>query len=129
MSTDRTDYEQGLSTRRAILGDAWVDKSLANKTAFTEDFQEMITRHAWNDIWNRPGLAHKTRRIMVISVMMSLGHWEEFEMHVRAALQAEDDTRLTQEELKEVLLQNAIYAGVPAANTAFRLAQRILHAL
>lgn len=129
MNNDDTDYEKGLSTRRTVLGDSWVDKSLANKTAFTEDFQDMITRHAWNDIWNRPGLTHKTRRIMVISVMMSLGHWEEFEMHIRAALQSEDDSRLTSDELKEVLMQNAIYAGIPAANTAFRLSQKILNEL
>lgn len=122
----KSDYEKGLINRRAVLGDKWVDRSLARKTDFTADFQEMITRYAWNDIWGRPGLPHKTRRIMVLSVTMSLGRWEEFELHVRAALQATDESRLTTDEIKEVLLQNAIYAGVPAANTAFTLAEGIL---
>jgi len=121
-----TDYDKGLAKRRQILGDEWVDRSLANKTPFTSDFQEMITRHAWNDIWNRPGLPAKTRRMLVLSTTMALGCWEEFELHVRAALQATDESRLAEDELKEVLLQNAIYAGVPTANTAFKLAKGIL---
>lgn len=123
----KNDYEQGLRNRRAVLGDAWVDRSLARKTDFTADFQEMITRYAWNEIWGRPGLPYRIRRIMVLSVTMSLGRWEEFELHIRAALQATDGSRLTIDELKEILLQNAIYAGVPAANTAFSLVQSILN--
>jgi len=123
------DYEKGLATRREVLGDKWVDQSLARRTDFTAEFQNLITRYAWNEIWNRDGLPRKTRRIMVLSVTMSLGRWEEFELHVRAALQATDDNGLNPEELKEVLLQNAIYAGVPAANTAFSVAQKILREL
>jgi 3-oxoadipate enol-lactonase len=119
-------FDQGLRNRREVLGDAWVDRSLARATAFTTEFQNLITRYAWDEIWSRPGLPRKTRRIMVLSVTMAMGRWEEFELHVRAALTASDDTRLTPDELKEVLLQNAIYAGVPSANTAFGLAQNIL---
>lgn len=122
-----TSYEKGLKTRRQVLGDKWVDRSLANKTIFTSDFQEMITEYAWDAIWNRPGLDWKTRRIMVLSVTLALGRWEEFELHIRAALTATDASGLSPEELKEVLMQNAIYAGVPAANTGFKLAERILN--
>lgn len=121
-----SDYEKGLRTRREVLGDEWVDRSLARRTDFTSEFQELITRYAWNEIWNRPGLPRQMRRVMVLSVTMSMGRWEEFELHVRAALQADDGTGLTVDELKEVLLQNAIYAGVPASNTAFGLAQAIV---
>ncbi|CAM4277362.1 Carboxymuconolactone decarboxylase [Bordetella tumbae] len=120
------DFEQGLKNRRAVLGDAWVERSLSRATSFTADYQNLITRYAWHDIWSRPGLPHKSRRMMVLAVTLSLGRWEEFELHVRAALTATDDSRLSPDELKEVLLQNAIYAGVPAANTAFNLAQNIL---
>lgn len=123
------DYRHGLENRRNILGDEWVDKSLANATDFTADYQNLITRHAWHDIWSRPGLPHKTRRIMVLAVTLATGQWEEFELHVRAAISATNGTGLTPEELKEVLLQNAIYAGVPAANTAFKIAQGILRDL
>ncbi|KRA02336.1 MAG: carboxymuconolactone decarboxylase family protein [Achromobacter sp.] len=120
------DFERGLENRRAVLGDEWVQRSLDRATTFTADYQNMITRYAWHDIWSRPGLPHKARRMMVLAVTLSLGRWEEFELHVRAALTAQDASRLTPDELKEVLLQNAIYAGVPAANTAFNLAQNIL---
>jgi len=122
----KDDFEQGLANRRAVLGDAWVERSLARATGFTADYQNLITRYAWHDIWSRPGLPHKSRRMMVLAVTLALGRWEEFELHVRAALTAADASRLTPDELKEVLLQNAIYAGVPAANTAFNLAQDIL---
>jgi len=120
------DFEQGLNNRRAVLGDAWVERSLARATTFTAEYQNLITRYAWNDIWCRPGLARKTRRMMVLSVTLAMARWEEFELHARAGLLARDDSRITPDELKEVLLQNAIYAGVPAANTAFNLAQNIL---
>jgi len=124
-----SDYEKGLRTRREVLGDEWVDRSLARRSEFNAEFQELITRYAWNEIWNRPGLSRQMRRVMVLSVTMSLGRWEEFELHVRAALHADDGSGLTVEALKEVLLQNAIYAGVPAANTAFSLAQRIVNSM
>lgn len=124
-----SDYDKGLSTRREVLGNEWVERSLARRSDFNAEFQELITRYAWNEIWNRPGLARPMRRALVLSVTMALGRWEEFELHVRAALRATDDTGLTRDELKEVLLQNAIYAGVPSANTAFSLAQRIIDEL
>lgn len=120
------DFERGLNQRRAILGDAWVDKSLGNANSFNAEFQNMITRFAWNEIWGRPGLDQKTRRAMVLSTTIALGRWEEFDLHVRAALLGQDANRLTPDELKEVLMQSAIYAGVPAANTAFTHALAIL---
>lgn len=120
------DFEQGLTNRRAVLGEEWVRRALDGATRFTADYQNFITRHVWRDIWGRPGLPRKARRMMVLSVMLALGRWDEFELHARAALRAVDDSGLSPDELKEVLLQGAIYAGVPAANTAFRLAQDIL---
>jgi 3-oxoadipate enol-lactonase/4-carboxymuconolactone decarboxylase len=118
-------YESGLRTRRAVLGDAWVDKSLAARTPFNADFQAMITRHAWDGVWSRPGLDHRTRRLLTIAMTASLGRWEEFRLHVRAGLEAHG---FTVEELKEVLIQVAIYAGVPAANTAFTEAGGLVEA-
>ncbi|HAT29618.1 MAG TPA: 3-oxoadipate enol-lactonase [Janthinobacterium sp.] len=128
MSHDPIDhaFERGLHQRRAILGDAWVDRSLANTNNFNADFQNLITRFAWNDIWGRPGLEAKTRRAIVLSITIALGRWEEFELHARAALLGQHPDHLTPDELKEVLMQSAIYAGVPAANTAFTHAQAIL---
>lgn len=120
------DFERGLGNRRAILGDAWVERSLGNANQFNADFQNLITRFAWNEIWGRPGLEQKTRRAIVLSITIALGRWEEFDLHVRAALLGEDSNRLTPDELKEVLIQSAIYAGVPAANTAFTHAMAIL---
>lgn len=123
------DYERGLRNRRAILGDAWVERSLHNATDFNADFQNLITRFAWHEIWGRPGLEARMRRVIVLATTMALARWEEFELHVRAALQDESGNGLTREELKEVLMQAAIYAGVPAANTGFSLAQHILREL
>jgi 3-oxoadipate enol-lactonase len=120
------DFERGLHQRRAILGDAWVDRSMANANNFNAEFQNFITRFAWNEIWGRPGLEQKTRRAIVLSITIALGRWEEYELHVRAALLGEPGNRLTPDELKEVLMQSAIYAGVPAANTAFAHALAIL---
>ncbi|KQZ21993.1 3-oxoadipate enol-lactonase [Caulobacter sp. Root1472] len=116
-------FEAGLVTRRKVLGDAWVDKSLAKRTAFTADYQAMITRYAWNEIWGRPGLDHRTRRLLVLAICASLARWEEFRLHVRAGL---EQGGFTQDELKEVLMQIAIYAGVPAANTAFTEAAEVI---
>ena len=120
------DFERGLHNRRAILGDAWVDRSLANANSFNAEFQNLITRFAWHEIWGRPGLEQKTRRAIVLATTIALGRWEEYELHVRAALLGEEANRLTPDELKEVLIQSAIYAGVPAANTAFSHALAIL---
>lgn len=128
MSFDPIDHnlERGLNNRREILGEAWVDRSISRSNNFNAEFQNLITRFAWNEIWGRPGLENKTRRIIVLSITMALGRWEEFELHVRAALLGDPDSRLTPDELKEVLIQGAIYAGVPAANTGFTHAQKIL---
>ena len=120
------DYEQGLVHRRRVLGDAWVDRALANRNAFNSEFQEMITRHAWNDIWGRPALGDKTRRYMVLSMMLGIHAYEEFAMHVRAALDGPPESRLTPEDIKEVLMMAAIYCGVPVANHAFGIATAIL---
>jgi 3-oxoadipate enol-lactonase len=120
------DFERGLQNRRTVLGDAWVDRSLNNANAFNADFQNLITRFAWNEIWGRPGLDHKTRRAIVLSITVALGRWEEFDLHVRAALLGEEGSRLTPDEIKEILMQSAIYAGVPAANTGFTHALAIL---
>ncbi|TWC68169.1 alpha/beta fold hydrolase [Herbaspirillum sp. SJZ099] len=120
------DFERGMRNRRSVLGDQWVDRSVANATNFNADFQNLITRFAWNEIWGRPGLDHKTRRIIVLAITIALGRWEEFELHVRAALTSKEGTGLTPDEMKEVLIQSAIYAGVPAGNTAFTHAQQIL---
>ncbi len=121
-----TTYEAGLTRRRQVLGDAWVDKSLAGRTAFNTDYQAMITRIAWNEVWNRPGLDQRTRRLLVIAMTASLGRWEEFRLHVRSGLQQGGFTR---DELKEVLMQTGIYAGVPAANTAFAEAADVMERL
>lgn len=120
------DLERGLRNRRRILGDAWVDKSLSKANSFNADFQHLITRFAWHEIWGRPGLDNKVRRVIVLASTMALARWEEFELHVRAALQDHSADGLSPDELKEVLMQAAIYSGVPAANTGFALAQHIL---
>jgi 3-oxoadipate enol-lactonase / 4-carboxymuconolactone decarboxylase len=110
--------DAGLPVRRAVLGDAHVDRSLAATTGFTRDFQELITRFAWGTIWARPGLDHRTRRLLVLTATAALGRWEEFRLHLRAGLARE----LEACDVKEMLLQIAVYAGVPAANTAFQIA-------
>jgi 3-oxoadipate enol-lactonase / 4-carboxymuconolactone decarboxylase len=116
--------ETGMPIRRAALGDAHVDRSVAAATEFTRDFQELITRVAWGTIWARPGLDYRTRRLLIIANTAALSRWEEFRLHVRAGLAAE----LEPSDLKEVLLQVAVYAGVPAANTAFQIAAEELEA-
>ncbi|RJG11609.1 bifunctional 4-carboxymuconolactone decarboxylase/3-oxoadipate enol-lactonase PcaCD [Massilia cavernae] len=128
MSHDPIDHdlERGMRNRRRILGDAWVDKSLANTNSFNADFQGLITRFAWHEIWGRPGLEYKVRRVIVLASTMALARWEEFELHVRAALLDDSGQGLDPAELKEVLMQAAIYSGVPAANTGISLAQHIL---
>ncbi|PZU56982.1 MAG: 3-oxoadipate enol-lactonase [Sphingobium sp.] len=122
-TAEDTLFDAGLLNRRRILGDAWVDQSLARRTPFTADFQAMITRIAWHEIWSRPGLDDRTRRLLVLAITVSLGRWEEFALHVRAGLTRGGFTR---DELREVLMQTAIYAGVPAANTGFAEAQKIM---
>lgn len=120
---DRKQYDRGMKTRRKVLGDEWVDRAEKGKTAFNAEFQDLITRYAWDEIWNRPGLGHKVRRMLVIATMVALGRWEEYRLHIRAALTSGD---LDADEIKEVLLQSAIYAGIPAANTAFKEAREVM---
>ena len=126
MSEADNNYQQGLRNRRRVLGDAWVDKSLANVNDFNAEFQNLITRYAWQEVWGRPALGDKTRRLMVLSTMIALKAFEEFAMHVRAALDGPPESRLTPDEIKEVIMQAAIYCGVPAANHAFSVADAIL---
>jgi len=111
--------QAGFEVRRAVLGDAHVDRAIAGTTAFTEDFQALITRYVWGTIWTRPGLDQRTRRLLVLAMMAALGRWEEFRLHLSAGLMH----GLEISDIKEALLQTAIYAGVPAANTAFHIAQ------
>lgn len=118
---DRERYEKGMTVRRAVLGDAHVDRSLQNRNSFNEEFQDLITRYAWGEIWTRPGLSRHTRSLIVLATTIALNRPEEFRMHVRAAL----NNGVTRDEIKEVLLQTAIYCGVPAANSAFHTAHAV----
>nr|WP_230416450.1 4-carboxymuconolactone decarboxylase [Micromonospora tarapacensis] len=111
-----------MAVRRQVLGDAHVDRAVANTDGFTADFQDLITRYAWGEIWARPGLDRRTRSVITLAVLATLHHDEELAMHVRAALR----NGLTAEEIGEILLQVAVYAGVPAANRAFKVAQETL---
>ena len=115
-------FEKGMALRRAVLGDKHVDQAEAKKNEFTEEFQEFITRYAWGEIWTRPGLDRKTRSCITLAMMVALHRKDEFKLHFRAAF----NNGLTKDEIKEVLLQSAIYAGVPAANAAFHWARDVL---
>jgi 4-carboxymuconolactone decarboxylase len=119
--TDEERYNQGMVVRREVLSDAHVDRATAATTALTADWQDFITRVAWGDVWSRPGLDRRSRSIAVLTALIALGHEEEFEMHLHAAVR----NGLTVDEIREVILQSAIYCGVPAANTAFRIAARV----
>ena len=114
--------EQGMSVRREVLGDEHVDRAVAGTTGFTAPFQDLITRYAWGDIWSRPGLSRAERSIVTLTVLAALQHEGELGMHVKAALRS----GLTPEQIQEVLLQVALYAGVPVGNRAFAVAQRAL---
>ena len=115
-------FEQGLRVRREVLGDEHVDAAQARTTEFTADFQSLITRYAWGEIWARPDLDRRTRSCITLAMLVALGRHEELAMHVRAAVR----NGLSREEIKEVLLQTAVYCGVPAANSAFAVAERVL---
>jgi 4-carboxymuconolactone decarboxylase len=115
-------YEEGMRVRREVLGDGHVNNAIDRTTDFTADFQDLITRYAWGEIWTRPGLDRRTRSCITLTALVALGHFDELAMHIRAALR----NGLTAGEIKEVLLQTAIYCGVPAANHAFTVAQRVL---
>jgi 4-carboxymuconolactone decarboxylase len=115
-------HERGMKVRREVLGDEHVDGAIERTTPFTADYQDLITRYAWGEIWTRPGLDRRTRSAMTLTALIALGRFEELRMHIRAALR----NGLEEDEIKEVLLQSAIYCGVPAANTAFKVAQEVL---
>lgn len=118
---DRERYERGMAMRRSVLGDAHVDRSLSNLNEFNKTFQEFITRYAWGEIWTRPGLAKNTRSLVTLAMLVALNREEEFKMHVRAAL----NNGVNRGEIEELLLQAALYCGLPAANSAFHWAQQV----
>jgi 4-carboxymuconolactone decarboxylase len=118
---DSKRYQQGMKVRRAVLGDEHVARAVASTTDFNRDFQDFITRYAWGDIWSRPGLPRHTRSLLTLALMVALNRAEEFRMYVRAAI----NIGVTRDQIKEVLLQSAIYCGVPAANSAFRMAAEV----
>lgn len=118
---DKERHDKGMARRREVLGDAWVDRANASKTAFNAGFQDFITRYAWGEIWTRPGLERKTRSFLVLAICASLGRWEEFRLHCRASF----SNGVTTDDIKEVILQIAVYAGVPAANTAMKEAKEV----
>jgi 4-carboxymuconolactone decarboxylase len=117
-----SDYDEGMRARREVLGDEHVDAAVERTSEFTAEFQDLITRYAWGEIWTRPGLDRRTRSAITLTALIALGHFEELRMHLRAALR----NGLEENEIKEVLLQSAIYCGVPAANHAFAVAQEVL---
>jgi 4-carboxymuconolactone decarboxylase len=122
---DKERYDKGMKVRRAVLGDAHVDRSLERRTPFNEEFQDLITRYAWGEIWTRPGLPRRERSLIVLALMIALNRADEFKMHVRAAF----NNGLTRDDIKEVIMQCAIYAGVPAANSAFHQAEEVFAAM
>ena len=122
MTTDSEQTATGMRVRREVLGDAHVDRAVANTTEFTAPFQDLITRYAWGEVWTRPGLSRAERSMITLAVLVTLRHDEEIAMHVRAALR----NGLTADQIREVLLHTAIYAGVPAANHAFAIAAGVL---
>ena len=125
MTTDDERRDAGMRTRREVLGEAWVDRAVAHTTPFTADFQDFITRTAWGDLWQRPGLPRRERSIATLSITIALRHWDEFALHVRAA----KNNGLSDEVIAEVIQHAAVYAGVPSANHAFKVAGPILEEL
>ena len=121
---DRERYEAGMKVRRAVLGDAHVDATLEKRNDFNDAFQDLITRYAWGEIWSRPGLPRSTRSLITVAMLVALNREDELRMHLHAALK----NGVAQDEIREVLLQSAIYCGVPAANSAFRIAQKVFDA-
>ncbi len=122
MKTEKRRYESGLRRRKQVLGRKYVEARLKNRHPLTDEFQALITRYAWGELWTRPRFDDRMRRLLVLAMMVALKSWEEFELHVRAGLARE----LSQEDLKEVLMLAAIYCGVPAANSAFAHARRLI---
>jgi 4-carboxymuconolactone decarboxylase len=122
---ERKRYEEGMKSRRAVLGDAHVERAQKNRTPFNEPFQDLITRYTWGEVWSRPGLPRKTRSLLTLSMLVALNREPELRMHLQAAL----SIGVTREEIQEVFLQAAIYCGVPAANSAFHTAQEVFERL
>jgi 4-carboxymuconolactone decarboxylase len=118
---ERERHAKGMQVRRQVLGDAWVDRAEARKSAFNADFQDLITRYAWGEIWTRPGLDRRTRSCMVLSMMLALGRWDEFRLHVRAAF----NNGLGEDDIKEVILQAAVYCGLPVGNSGIHHAEAV----
>jgi 4-carboxymuconolactone decarboxylase len=119
-------HERGMARRRKVLGNEWVDRANARKSSFNEEFQDFITRAAWGEVWTRPHYDERTRRILVIGTMIALGQWDEFRLHVGAALR---EGAFSEDDIKEIILQQAIYCGVPAANHAFKEAAEVIAGL
>lgn len=119
---DKKRYEQGMKVRRAVLGDEYVDRAVGRVTDFNRDLQDFITRNAWGEIWTRPGLPRHTRSLLTLAMMVALNRGDEFRLHVKAAF----NNGVTRDQIKEVLLQSAVYCGVPAANSAFHIAAEVL---
>ena len=124
VKTDKQRYARGLKRRKAVLGAKYVNARLKNRHPFTDEFQELITRYAWGELWTRPKFDDRTRRLLVLAMLVAMKSWEEFELHARAGLERE----LSQADLKEMLMLSAIYCGVPAAKTAFGHARKIIEA-
>ena len=120
---DQQRHARGMAIRRTVLGDAHVDRAVAQTTELTKEFQDLITRYAWGEIWTRPGLDVRSRRILVIGTLIALARWDEFEMHAAAAIR---EGGFSVDDLKEIVLQQAIYCGVPAANTAFAVLEEVV---
>jgi 4-carboxymuconolactone decarboxylase len=120
---ERERHAAGMKKRRQVLGDAWVDRSVKSQTPFNAEFLDLITRYAWGEIWTRPGLDDPTRRLVVLATTIALGRWEEYRLHLRAAL---TEGKMSPDTVKELILQMAIYAGVPAANTAVSEAREVM---
>jgi 4-carboxymuconolactone decarboxylase len=118
-------HDLGIQTRSEVLGKEYVDRTVKNRNDFNREFQEMISRYAWGEIWTRPGLDRRTRSLLTLSMMIALNRGDEFKMHVRAAFA----NGCTKDDIKEVLMQSLIYCGAPAANTAFHLAQEVFAAM
>jgi len=122
---ERERYSKGMEVRRAVLGAAHVDRAMTRANSFNEEFQELITRYAWGEIWTSPGLPRHARSLITLAMMVALNRPDEFRLHVRAAL----NNGVTRDQIKEVLLQAAIYCGVPAANSAFHMAEEVFEQL
>ena len=119
---NRKAHERGMKTRRKVLGDEWVDRAIASSSAFNAEFQDLITRYAWGEIWSRPGLDRRTRSCITLTALVALGRFDELALHIRGARR----NGVTDEEIGEVLLQCAVYLGVPAANSAFHVFEGVL---